>query len=111
MPIEMSVFTIGMLCISTLTGIHNGVDPSAIVTQMNGYKSSISPRIAAVVVDLREEMVSLQSQLHVSLDGIHWLPDDYDPPRYPTENSTEDEIAAQKYDSQVRSIGLHVLFS
>eukprot|EP01033_Poteriospumella_lacustris_P011593 gene11593-8263_t len=92
----MSVFTIGMLCISTLAGIHNGVDPSAIVKQMDGYMSSISPRIAAVAVDLREEMVSLQSQLHVSLDGIHWLPDDYDPPRYPAENSTEDEITAQK---------------
>lgn len=74
---------------------------------MDGYMSSISPRITAVAVDLREEMVSLQAQLHVSLDGIHWVPDDYDPPRYPTQNSTEDEITAQKYDSQVR----FVLFS
>lgn len=70
--------------------------------QMDEYMSSISPRIAAIAVNVHEEMVSLQAQLHASLDGIHWVPDDYHPPRYPAQNSTADEIAAQKYDSQVK---------
>lgn len=68
---------------------------------MSGYVGTISTRIADISTTISSDLVALQENIHVSIDDIDWVPKDYNPPRYPYKNDTNEEVIDQREESQV----------
>lgn len=70
--------------------------------KMNDYVASINPRIDTVSSTLKSQLRSLEGSLDAALDSVEWVPKDYNPPRYPSSNSSAKmEAKEQAAESKV----------